>query len=332
MFSKISVIGGAGFIGTSLCERFIKSDQNFEIIDLNISKKFPNYSKYGDVREIDSLREAITGDLVINLAAVHSDDVLDISLYQKTNVLGASNITKICAEKKIKKIIFTSSVAVYGFAKPDADERTILNPFNHYGKSKLEAEQIFKDWHFANLNNSLIILRPTAIFGVGNRGNIYNLFKLINSKKFIMIGNGENKKSIAYVENFSAFIEMSVNINSQCEIINYIDQPNLTMNELVSLVSMKLRGKQHSNFKLPLIIGKSLGYIADIFSTLTRLRLPISSIRLNKFVSSSEFSSSNSYYNNFNAPYTLKQALQYTLEKEFISGDKINESSLQSKN
>jgi len=69
------------------------------------------------VRDIDTLRKTITGDVVINLAAVHRDDVSDHSEYQNTNVNGAKNLALICSEKGIKKIIFTSTVAVYSFAE-----------------------------------------------------------------------------------------------------------------------------------------------------------------------------------------------------------------------
>ena len=53
--------------------------------------------------------------------------------------------------------------------------------------------------------NSLIIVRPTVIFGEGNRGNVFNLFNQIASGKFVMVGKGENKKSMAYIGNVVAF-------------------------------------------------------------------------------------------------------------------------------
>ena len=80
-------------------------------------------------------------------------------------------------------------------------------------------------------NRSLVIIRPTAVFGEENRGNVYNLLKQINSKNFIMIGNGKNKKSIAYVRNVADFIIFSTKLNSGIHIYNYIDKPDLTMNE-----------------------------------------------------------------------------------------------------
>ena len=76
--------------------------------------------------------ETVSGDVVVNLAAVHRDDVRDKSEYQRTNVDGAENIAQVCEEKGIEKIVFTSTstVAVYGFAKPGTDETGEINPFN----------------------------------------------------------------------------------------------------------------------------------------------------------------------------------------------------------
>ena len=72
-------------------------------------------SKIADVRDAETLRETITGDVVVNLAAVHRDDIRDKSEYQRTNVDGAENVALVCEEKGIYKIVFTSTVAVYGF-------------------------------------------------------------------------------------------------------------------------------------------------------------------------------------------------------------------------
>ena len=103
----------------------------------------------------------------------------------------------VCSEKGINKIVFTSTVAVYGFAKPGTDESGVINPFNEYGQQnlKLKKNLVAIFW-----NNSLIIVRPTVIFGEGNRGNVFNLLNQIYSGQFLMVGNGRNKKSMAYVE------------------------------------------------------------------------------------------------------------------------------------
>ena len=102
MAKKITIIGGSGFVGTNLCNKLTLKQQNFEIIDLKVSKQFPEKFKFGDVRDIESLRKTISGDVVINLAAVHRDDVKDKAQYKRTNIDGAENIALVCCELGIK--------------------------------------------------------------------------------------------------------------------------------------------------------------------------------------------------------------------------------------
>ena len=318
MAKKITVIGGAGFVGTNLCRQLALKQQDFEIVDLKMSKQFPDKCKIADVQDADTLREMITGDVVVNLAAVHRDDVQDKSEYQRTNVDGAENVALVCDEKGIDKIVFTSTVAVYGFSEPGTDESGAINPFNEYGRTKFEAEEKLRSWH-AKGDKSLIIVRPTVIFGEGNRGNMFNLLNQIASGKFLMVGRGENKKSIAYIGNVVAFLETCVATDQKYGIYNYVDTPDLSMNELVSQVRALLKGKYGVGLRLPYWLGIILGYTADLASFLTRKNLPVSSIRVRKFVSSTEFKSTKSALNDFEAPYKLSEGINRTLESEFIS-------------
>jgi len=318
MAKKITVIGGSGFVGTNLCRQLALKQQDFEIIDLKMSNQFPEKCKIADVRDAETLRNTITGDVVVNLAAVHRDDVRDKSEYQRTNVDGAENVALVCDEKGINKIVFTSTVAVYGFAEPGTDESGVINPFNEYGRTKFEAEEKLRDWH-ANGDNSLLIVRPTVIFGEGNRGNVFNLLNQIASGKFLMVGKGENKKSMAYIGNIVAFLESCVATDQKYGVYNYVDTPDLTMNELVSHVRAKLKGKTGVGPRLPYWLGILLGYTADLVAMISGRNLPVSSIRVKKFASSTEFKSAKANLDNFQVPFSLSDGVERTLQSEFIS-------------
>lgn len=315
---KVSVVGGAGFIGTSLCKRLHEKNILFEIIDLRKSDVFGALTKIGDVRSISSMRQLITGDVVINLAAEHRDDVKDISQYYVTNVEGAENLAKVCAEKKIRKIIFTSSVAVYGLVNKPTSEDGAINPFNDYGRSKHLAEEKFISWGASNEKNKLVIIRPTVVFGEGNRGNVYNLLNQIARKQFIMVGSGENKKSLAYVDNLAAFIEHAISFNEKQTIINYADSPDLNMRDLVESARKKLDVSLITNKKIPYLIGVAVGLLADILAKLTGKRLSISYIRIKKFCGTTTFMSSSESRIRFKPPHSLIDGLNKTIEHEFI--------------
>ncbi len=320
MAKKITVIGGSGFVGTNLCRQLSLKQQDFEIIDLKLSNQFPEKCKIADVRDADSLRRSITGDVVVNLAAVHRDDVRDKSEYQRTNVDGAENVSTVCSEKGINKIVFTSTVAVYGFAVPGTDESGAINPFNEYGRTKLEAEKKLRSWQSAD-DNSLIVVRSTVIFGEGNRGNVYNLLNQIASGKFLMVGRGENKKSMAYIGNVVAFLETCIASDRKYGVFNYVDTPDLTMNELVSQVRQTLKNKEGVGLRLPYWLGILLGYVADGVTKVSGKNLPVSSIRVKKFASSTEFSSSKGELEGFDPPYRLEDGIGRTLQSEFVWPD-----------
>ena len=159
------------------------------------------------------------------------------------------------------------------------------------------------------------------IFGEGNRGNVFNLLNQIASGKFVMVGKGENKKSMAYIQNVVAFLETCMSTEQRYGVFNYVDTPDMTMNELVRQVRAKLKGKNSVGLRLPYWLGMILGKMADLVSALTGKNLPVSSIRVKKFASSTEFHSAKSTLDQFKAPLSLSQGIERTLQSEFISPD-----------
>jgi nucleoside-diphosphate-sugar epimerase len=316
---NIKIIGGSGFIGTRLAKRLKASEQLFSIIDKAQSRTYPGFVKLADVRSLEALREAIPDDgVIINLAAEHRDDVRPLSLYYDVNVGGARNICTVAKEKGTKTIVFTSTVAVYGFAPLGTDESGKIAPFNDYGRTKYEAEQVFKAWQAeAPDERTLVIIRPTVVFGEQNRGNVYNLLRQIASGKFVMVGDGQNRKSMAYVENIAAFIEYSTTFKPGVHTYNFIDKPDFSMNLLVGSVKRMLGQPEKIGFRLTFAVGYAIGKGFDLVAAVTGKRLAISSIRVKKFCA-------NSVYNTaidktgFVPPVPLEQALEQTIRHEFI--------------
>ena len=91
-------------MGTNLCRQLSLKQHDFEIIDIKMSNQFPEKCKIADVHNAETLRATITGDVVVNLAAVHRDDVRDKSEYQRTNVDGAENVAMVSEEKGVVRL------------------------------------------------------------------------------------------------------------------------------------------------------------------------------------------------------------------------------------
>ena len=219
----------------------------------------------------------------------------------------------------VKRLIFFSSVAVYGLNKPNpAEDYSPKEPFNHYGKSKWAAEQVAEKWYADHKDWNINIIRPTVIFGERNRGNVYNLLKQIAGGRFLMVGKGDNCKSMAYVGNIVAFVKFMIdNINTGYNVYNYIDKPDMTMNELVPLVS-KVLNKHIPQTHFPYWLGMMGGYCFDALAFLTGKKLTISSVRVKKFCATTQFCADKVANSGFKAPYTLSEGLSRTLEFEFV--------------
>ena len=316
----ISIIGGSGFVGSFL----IKELNDFKVsnLDKNSSPFFDSITINGDIRNLDEIKIPEDTESIVLLAAEHRDDVSPTSLYYDVNVQGTRNVLEKMDSLGIKKLIFTSSVAIYGLDKNNPDESHPHDPFNHYGKSKWQAEKVIKAWYDNDpKNKSVTIIRPTVIFGERNRGNVFNLLKQISSGKFLMIGKGQNKKSMAYVGNVVAFIKDKLEKKEAgYHVFNYADKPDYNMNELVSVIEQKMK-LNIPRVSIPYFFGMIGGYCFDIFSKITGKNLSVSSVRVKKFCETTQFNAAK-VHNSFNAPYSLKQGLDKTLEHEFINPKK----------
>jgi GlcNAc-P-P-Und epimerase len=315
--NNILIIGGSGFVGTRLIEHIgSKSCVN---IDKRMSEIYPELTIVSDIRD-NNLESKIPSEVscVVLLAAEHRDDVSPRNVYYDVNVEGTKNVLGVMASKGVKNIIFTSSVAIFGLNKPNPNEEFPADPFNHYGKSKYQAENVLLEWQKQDQSRSVTIIRPTVIFGENNRGNVYNLLKQIASGNFRMVGNGINRKSMAYVGNIVAFIKYNIeNHTSGVSIYNYVDKPDLTMNELVSQVELSL-SKKLPTLRLPYWMGMLGGFGFDILSFLTKKKFAVSSVRVRKFCATTQFDAEKVHKSGFVAPYNLSEGLDRTLQYEFI--------------
>ena len=319
--SAVTVIGGSGFIGSELVRQLMAAGQIVCIADKRKSAAFPDLWTAADVRDGATLRRALDGSEVIyNLAAEHKDNVRPRSLYDEVNVDGARNVCRAAEEMSIDRIVFTSSVAVYGFAEPNTDETGRLNPFNDYGRTKMLAEEVYREWLSRGVARSLVIVRPTVVFGPRNRGNVFNLLNQMASGRFVMVGTGRNVKSMAFVENVAAFLRGAAALGPGEHLFNYIDKPDFSMEELVMLVRRCLGRPERIGIRIPYAVGYAGGLVADSIAAVSRRELPVSAVRVKKFCATTQFGSSRIASTGFHAPVSLREGLERTIAYEFLGG------------
>jgi nucleoside-diphosphate-sugar epimerase len=314
----ITLIGASGFIGTRLIDQIGKTVCSN--IDKRLSKKYNDITTLKDIRD-DDFEEVLSSetDTIILLAAEHKDDVTPISLYYEVNVTGTNNVLEAMNKKGIHRMIFISSCAVYGLNKKNPNEKFPPDPFSHYGKSKLQAEQVLMEWQKKDSQvRSLTIIRSTVAFGEENRGNVHNLLHQIATGTFLMVGSGKNRKSMAYVGNLVAFIHYCVDKNRPgIHLYNYVDKPDLNMNELVLQAEESLN-RHLPSFRFPYWLGYMGGLCFDGLSFLIQKKFSVSSVRIKKFCATTQFDASLAHSTGFIAPFTLAEGLDRTLKSEFL--------------
>ncbi len=314
---KVLVTGGSGFIGTRLVEVLLKEHHDVKIFDKRPSVTYPELVTIGDVRDKDAMVEAFKGmDVIYNLAAEHADNVTPKSLYTDVNVGGAENLVAAVKANNIKYIVFTSSVAIYGRHQVNPDESFEAQPTNEYGRTKYEAEKIFVKWVEENPDNSLTIVRPAVVFGENNVGNVHRLIEQIAKKRFVMVGDGKNKKSMGYVGNISLFLASKANAKSGVDIYNFAGKPDLTSEKIVDIITDELKST-HKTPHVPEWIGLIGGYVFDTLSKITGKKYPISTVRINKFTADTTVSTEKLLKSGFVDSFDLEEGIRRMIRHEF---------------
>ncbi len=324
---KILITGGSGFIGTRVAGELLAMGHQVAIYDLIRSSTYPDLCLQADVRDAPALKRACAGcDAILHLAAEHRDDVRPVALYNDVNVRGAQNLVAAANQTGCRRIIFTSSVAVYPLNVPAPTEKNEPKPFNPYGESKLKAEQVLGRWAQETLGATLVVVRLCVVFGEGNRGNVYNLLKQIQGGRFLMVGRGANKKSMAYVGNVSRFLTSCLESPPGTHLLNYADKPDLSVMELVAVVRRALGLTKGSlRVRLPFWLGLGAGIAADGAARLTGRKFPLSAIRIRKFCAETTVSTRRLEQTEFVRPYSLEQALAQTIRHEFRGSQGLGE-------
>jgi nucleoside-diphosphate-sugar epimerase len=316
----IGAVGGSGFIGSALARALKQAGHEVRIIDRAPSRAYPDAWIEADVRDRAALLQACRGcDVLYNLAAEHRDDVRPLELYHQVNVGGAEHTCQVAEELGIERLIFTSTVAVYGMQEGEADETAATRPFNEYGRTKLEAEQVFRAWAERGTGRSLTIVRPTVVFGPDNRGNVYTLLEQIARGRAVVVGDGRNRKSMAYVENVAGVLVHALTFGPGVHVFNYADKPDLDMNELTTLAGAVLGDGRARTLRIPYALGIGAGVVADLAARLTGRRFPVSAIRVRKYRANTQFANARVLATGFVPPHDLRDALIATIRHEFGS-------------
>lgn len=219
--TKFLVTGGAGFIGSNLCEAILKMGYQVRCLDnLSTGKKEnvemfednPNYEFIkGDIRDLDTCKKACEGvDYVLNQAAWGSvpRSIEFPLLYEEINIRGTLNMMEAARQNKVKKFVYASSSSVYGdepnLPKREGKEGNVLSPYALTKKVDEEYGRLYKEIYGLDT----IGLRYFNVFGRRQDPNgayaavIPKFIKqLLNNERPTINGDGKQSRDFTYIEN-----------------------------------------------------------------------------------------------------------------------------------
>ena len=251
---KILITGVAGLIGSRLADWITANHPEHEIIGIdNLSGGYKNnvnsYVKFYEIdckdKGIKDIFETHKPDYVYHFAAYAAEGLSPfIRTYNYQNNLEATaNIVNECIKHDVKRLVFTSTMAVYGHGNPPFDESHTPAPIDPYGIAKYACEMDIKvageqhglDW---------CIIRPHNVYG--NKQNIWDKYRNVlgiwmnqhmNDLPMSIFGDGEQKRAFSFIDDcLEPLWKAAIDKRASKEIINLGSGIFYTINEANSIL------------------------------------------------------------------------------------------------
>jgi UDP-glucuronate 4-epimerase len=273
------VTGGAGFIGSHVCERLLRDGHSVWAFD-DLNPFYDPQFKQRNLREIQSLAkpfEFVHGDITDAAAldeifsSVKFDQVIHLAaragvrpsleqpaLYQRVNVEGTVNVLEAARKSGVKKIIIASSSSVYGLNSkvPFSESDPIFSAISPYAASKLACEALGHVYHHI-YKMDVTMLRFFTVYGPRQRPDlaIYKFAKLISAGKPIPVfGDGSAARDYTFVSDTVDGVIAATKKDFGFEIFNLGESETISLSRMIELLEAAL-GKKAIIDRQPLQAG-----------------------------------------------------------------------------
>jgi len=265
---KVLVTGGAGFIGSHLCEYLVNHKgaylDKYTILCLdnylngNIAniRHLLNRKNFklinGDIRDETILEKYVPSvDAIINLAAqIHVDrSIVEPKLTYDINVMGTQNVLEVARTYDVERVIHASTSEVYGSAQyAPMDENHPLSAPHPYGASKIAADRMCHAYR-ETYGMDVVVARPFNIFGTRQKssgyGGVISIFtrRILNGKQPIIFGDGLQTRDYTYVSDVVEAYWALLNSKKKIDEINFGTGVEITVLDLAKKIAY-LCGKE----------------------------------------------------------------------------------------
>jgi nucleoside-diphosphate-sugar epimerase len=198
-------------------------------------------------------------------------------------------VAQLALEAQSKQLIFVSSCSVLGdFFSGVRDETCDFSPESEYAASKVRCEKWLTEWA-TQTGTKLTIVRPPLIYGAFDRGAMKMMIEMIRDGKFLILGSGNNLKSLVNVRTLSQFILKTMSNElayGQCFIVT--DGKPYSLNEICRTISDQTHSRKWIPH-VPLVICKMMSGVLRLTEGV--VPLSVKSHDIEKFTSSNTYSS-----------------------------------------
>ena len=198
-----AISGGAGFLGLHLSRRLANSHtvRTLDLAPLDEPSLEGRVDELrGDIRDPACARELVAGASIL----VHAAAALPISgardEIRSVNVAGTATLLAAALEARVRRVVFISTTAVYGIPETHPiDESSPLHGVGHYGRSKIEAEDVLREFQRRGL--AAVVIRPKTFIGPERLGVFEILFDWVREgRRIYVLGSGRNRYQLLAVE------------------------------------------------------------------------------------------------------------------------------------
>ena len=273
MSKRILVTGGAGFIGSHLCEALLDQGEqvlaldNFnDFYDPGIKRKniepvlaHPSFTlSEGDIRDqefVDGAMASFKPQAIVHLAAMAGvrPSIEKPQLYNDVNIAGTTVILESIRKRSVENLIFGSSSSVYGFREtaPFSEDDILSRPISPYAATKLAGEQLCYTYHHL-FDIPVTCLRFFTVYGPRQRPEMaIHLFarKILDGDTITIFGDGSSRRDYTYIDDIVDGILRSLKKPQAYEIFNLGESETIGLSELVSGLEDAIGKKAVVNYK-----------------------------------------------------------------------------------
>lgn len=270
---KIFITGITGFVGSSLANELIM--QGYQITGIGRKKNLPihvNKKCNYIIADITKPLSIIDADIVIHAAAQVADDVT----YEEhflNNVIGTQNVIAAC--KNVKQFILISTSSVYSFTQNIAYKETEAGveflQLSNYGKTKFLAE---KELEQASKFASKIILRPRAIYGVGDTVLLPRLLSLVKGNNIILPAHITEQISLTNIKNLICAVNLCLKNEQKLLLkLNITDEKIYSLKQALPALINSVQISPKKSFFIPKFIWNILLQINSIVKFNSKLSI-----------------------------------------------------------